>query len=113
MGARCCGGIGSSWSLPVDTLYGGIEQVKERVREERIGNWLHSVSCDCRYGVRQLRKNPGFIAVAVLTLALGIGATTVMFSAAYNLLYDPFPYQGADRLMIVKIHDLEQVGARD
>src|SRR6266566_8696303 len=39
---------------------GGIEQVKEQVREERIGNWLHSVIFDCRYGVRQLRKNPGF-----------------------------------------------------
>src|SRR6266478_1533392 len=37
---------------------GGIEQVKEQVREERIGNWLHSLISDCRYGVRQLRKNP-------------------------------------------------------
>jgi len=54
---------------------GGIEQVKERVREERIGNWLHSVISDCRYGVRQLRKSPGFAVVAALTLALGVGAT--------------------------------------
>ncbi len=38
---------------------GGIEQVKEQVREERLGNWLHSVLSDCRYGLRQLRKNPG------------------------------------------------------
>jgi len=49
---------------------GGIEQVKEQVREERIGNWLHSVMSDCRFGVRQLRRSPGFTAVAILTLAL-------------------------------------------
>src|SRR5579864_8547072 len=55
---------------------GGIEQVKEQVREERLGNWLHSVFSDCRYGIRQLRKNPGFTVVAILTLAVGIGATT-------------------------------------
>src|SRR6266702_876967 len=49
---------------------GGIEQVKEQVREERIGNWLRSVISDCRYGLRQLRKNPGFTAVAALALGL-------------------------------------------
>jgi putative ABC transport system permease protein len=92
---------------------GGIEQLKEQVREERIGNWLRSVLSDCRYGVRQVCRNASFTAVAVLTLALGIGATTVMFSVIYNLLYDPFPYKGADRLMVVNIHDLEHVGARD
>jgi predicted permease len=59
---------------------GGIEQVKEQVREDRIGNWFHSVLSDCRYGVRQCRRNAGFTAVAVLTLALGIGANTAIFS---------------------------------
>jgi len=53
---------------------GGSEQVKEQVREARIGNWLHSVLSDCRYGIRQLRKNPGFAAAAVVTLAVAIGA---------------------------------------
>src|SRR5262249_571825 len=60
---------------------GGSEQVKERVREIRRGNWLHSVACDCRYGARQLRKNPGFAAVAIATLAVAIGANAVVFSA--------------------------------
>jgi predicted permease len=54
---------------------------------------------DIRYGLRALRRNPGFAAVAVLSLALGIGATTAMFSLIYAVLLHPFPYAGADRLM--------------
>jgi len=51
---------------------GGLEQVKEQVREERFGNWVHSVLSDCRYAARQLRKNPGATAIMVFTLALAI-----------------------------------------
>jgi putative ABC transport system permease protein len=80
---------------------GGIEQVKEHVREARLGNWLHSVFSDCRYGVRQLRKNPGFTAVAILTLALGIGATTAIFSVVYGVLLRPLPYPNPNRIMAV------------
>ena len=54
---------------------------------------------DIRYGFRALRRNPGFAAVAVLSLALGIGATTAMFSLIYAVLLHPFPYAGADRIM--------------
>src|SRR5580700_10507183 len=54
---------------------------------------------DIRYGLRALRRNPGFTAVAVLSLALGIGATTAMFSLIYAVLLHPFPYSGADRIM--------------
>jgi predicted permease len=54
---------------------------------------------DIRYGLRALRRNPGFTAVAVLSLALGIGATTAMFSLIYAALLHPFPYAGADRIM--------------
>src|SRR5881296_2213720 len=60
---------------------GGIEQVKEQVREERVGNWLHSVLSDYRYGLRQLRKNPGATAVMVFTLALAIGASVKTMTA--------------------------------
>jgi predicted permease len=54
---------------------------------------------DIRYGLRALCRNPGFAAVAVLSLALGIGATTAMFSLIYAVLLHPFPYAGADRIM--------------
>jgi putative ABC transport system permease protein len=80
---------------------GGIEQVKEQVREERSGQWLQSVISDCRYGIRQLRINPGFTIVAVLTLALGIGATTAIFSVVYGVLLRPLPYQDSNRIMAV------------
>jgi predicted permease len=78
---------------------GGIEQVKERVREERLGNWLHSVLSDCRYGLRQLRKNSGATAVMVFTLALAIGATTAIFSVVYGVLLRPLPYTDSSRIM--------------
>jgi hypothetical protein len=65
---------------------GGSEQVKEQVREVRMGNWLYSVVFDCRYGARQLRKNPGFAAVAMVTLAIAIGANAVVFSALKGFL---------------------------
>src|SRR5712664_4284523 len=80
---------------------GGIEQVKEQVREQRLGNWLHSVLSDCRYSLRQLRKSPGATAVMVFTLALAIGATTAIFSVVYGVLLRPLPYSDANRIMAV------------
>src|SRR5713226_5120061 len=80
---------------------GGIEQLKEQVRERRIGNWLRSVLSDCRYGLRQLRKNPGATAVMVCTLALAIGASTAIFSVVYGVLLRPLPYTDANRIMAV------------
>ena len=60
---------------------------------------LDELGGDIRYGLRALRRNPGFAAVAVLSLALGIGATTAMVSLIYAVLLDPFPYAGADRIV--------------
>jgi len=80
---------------------GGIEQVKQQVRENRIGNSIHSVVADCRYGFRQLRKNPGFTAVAVLTLALGIGANTAVFSHVNALVLRPFSFLDLDRVVAI------------
>ena len=86
---------------------GGVEQVKEEVRASR-GGWESFVeTCwqDLRYGARTLRKSPGFTAVAALTLALGIGSATTIFSAIQNILLDPFPYTDAQRVVAIEIHD--------
>jgi predicted permease len=80
---------------------GGMEQVKEQVREQRIGNLLHSVLSDCRFAVRQLRKAPGFATIAVLTLALGIGANTALFTVVESVLVRPLPYAHSNRLVYV------------
>ena len=80
---------------------GGIEQVKEQVRQKRMGNWLPSVLSDCRYGFRQLRKNVGTTAVMIFTLALAIGASTAIFSVVYGVLLRPLPYADANRIMAV------------
>src|SRR6202521_1262974 len=63
---------------------------------------------DIRYAVRNLRKGPGFAVVAVITLALGIGASTAIFSVIDNVLMEPFPYPDAQRFMSVQIHDTER-----
>src|ERR1700733_6698377 len=68
---------------------GGMEQVKEEVRQVRTGQMLEELLQDLRYGFRTLRKNLAFTAVAVLALALGIGANTTLFSVAYGILFRP------------------------
>src|SRR5262249_56641984 len=75
---------------------GGLEQAKERVRDGRHGAWLDVAGRDIRYGLRQLRRNPGFSAVAIATLALSIGGSTPLFSAFYTILLRPLPSPHAD-----------------
>ena len=78
---------------------GGLEQVKQAVRDQRASTVAESVVQDIRYGLRQMRRNPAFAWTAVITLGLGIGATTAIFSAVYALLIRPLPYPVSDRLM--------------
>jgi predicted permease len=78
---------------------GGTDRVKEQVREVRIGSWLHSVFSDCRYSIRRLRKSPGFTAVVILTLVVGIGANTAVFSVINSVLLKPLPYPHPNELV--------------
>ena len=81
--------------------FGGMEQVKEEVRQVRSGQIVEELLQDLRCGMRMLRKNPAFTGVALLALALGIGANTAMFSVAYGILFRPLPYADADRVAVV------------
>jgi putative ABC transport system permease protein len=80
---------------------GGVEQVKEECREARGTRWLADLWQDFRYAARWLRSNPGFTAIGAVTLALGIGASTAIFSAVNPILFEPLPYPHADRIVMV------------
>jgi len=80
---------------------GGVEQTKELYRERRGLPLLETFFQDLRFSFRMLRKNPGFTVVVLLTLALGIGATTAIFSVVYGVLLRPLPYTDSSRIMAV------------
>jgi predicted permease len=90
-------------------VLGGPEQVKEKCRDARGTRWLEDLLQDARYALRALRQRPGFAAIAILTLALGSGATTVMFTVIHGVLLKPLSYPEPDRLVLLRGH-LEKFG---
>jgi putative ABC transport system permease protein len=82
--------------------FGPMEKHKEDVREARGVSWFENLAADLRYGARALVKHPGYALLAVLTLGLGIGANTAIFSVINGVLLKPLPYEHGERLVIVQ-----------
>ena len=80
---------------------GGVDQVKEHVRDVRVGVWLDALRQDARFGVRTLIRRPAFTLIAVLTIGVGMGATTAMFSLIDSVLLKPLPFHQPGRLTTV------------
>ena len=84
--------------------FGGVTQVRETYREQRGLPLLEQVRRDVRFGIFQLWKSPGFALTAILTLALGVGANTTVFSMINGLLLRPLPVPESDRLVVLAIN---------
>ncbi|HEX5072630.1 MAG TPA: permease prefix domain 1-containing protein, partial [Gemmatimonadaceae bacterium] len=89
-------------------MLGGVERVKDDVRDARGTRLLHDGQRDVAYALRTLARNPGFAAVAILTLAVGIGGTTAVYSAVDAVLLQPLPYQQPGQLVRLYYTDVRR-----
>jgi predicted permease len=92
--------------------FGGVAKTKDESREASRAVLFETVLQDMRYGLRSLRKNPGYAAAAILTLALGIGANTAIFSVVHGVLLQSLPYGAGDRLVRLRV-DAPGAGIKD
>src|SRR4051794_38519873 len=92
---------------------GGVVQIEERHRDRRGIPWLENLLRDLRFGVRMLRRNPGFAAVAALTLGLGIGANTAIFSVVNAVLLRPLPFPRSGDLVLIWATNTETGNTED
>ena len=83
--------------------FGGVERTKEETRDASRAMLFETILQDVRFGWRTLRQSPGYAAAAILTLALGIGANTAIFSVVHGVLLQSLPYGGGDRLVRVRV----------
>jgi putative ABC transport system permease protein len=89
---------------------GSVSNVKEQVRGYGWENWIETTLADIRYAARRLRSSPGFTTVTVLTLAVGVGATTAILSAVNRIIFHPLPYPDPERILMV--WDVGEGGSR-
>src|SRR5213596_3002020 len=89
--------------------FGRVESIKETCRDQRGVSWIGDLIQDLRHGLRMLLKNPGFTSVAGLTLALGIGASTSIYSVVNAAMLNPLPGPDADRLMQIAEQDKDKI----